>query len=195
MRHRGRPGTARQIEIAAGQPPGHFPRKRSPAAGHAIECRIYAEDPENGFFPSPGTVGVYQAPSGPGIRNDTGIYAGAVVPVEYDPILSKLTVHAETRDQAIARMIHALAGYLVTGVRVPVDFLADVLDCRAFRKGEVFTDFIDTHFSEWAPKAEDELAACLAFIADDLCPGTVAAAGEGEPGFDTPFKTLGGLRF
>ncbi len=162
--------------------------------GHAIECRIYAEDPENGFFPSPGKIQWYEVPSGPGIRNDAGVYSGAVVPVEYDPILSKLTVHAETRDHAIAKMIKALASYVVLGVRTPVDFLADVLDCDSFRKAEVFTDFIDTHFSNWSPSGKDTDLACIAFIVDELCPKSMTSRGavtEGSARVFSPFQTLG----
>ncbi len=118
-----------QILVAAGLPLA-LSQDDIFARGHAIECRIYAEDPENGFFPSPGRITCYQEPAGPGIRNDSGIHANASVPVEYDPILSKLSVHAQTRDQAIARMIRALKSYIVLGVRTPVDFMVDVLDSR-----------------------------------------------------------------
>jgi len=182
-----------QILVAAGQSL-KLSQEDISGRGHAIECRIYAEDPENGFFPSPGKIEWYEAPSGPGIRNDAGVYTGALVPVEYDPILSKLTVHAETRDQAIAKMIKALASYVVIGVRTPVDFLADVLDCDSFRKGEVFTDFIDTHFSDWAPNGNETDLACLAFIADELCarnPGSGLNSGQGPLPSYSPFQTLG----
>ncbi len=184
----------RQIEVAAGLPL-KLKQEDISARGHAIECRIYAEDPENEFFPSPGVVNEYQPPSGPGIRNDTGIYAGAVVPVEYDPILSKLTVHAENRDLAIARMIKALSSYVVTGVRTPVDFLADLLDCEAFRKGDVFTDFIETRFLPWTPGTRDIDLACLAYIADDLCPDLTGVQ-KGGPTVvrEGPFNTLGSWR-
>ncbi|WDP85417.1 MAG: acetyl-CoA carboxylase biotin carboxylase subunit [Desulfobacter sp.] len=182
-----------QILVAAGTPL-ELSQSDIACRGHAIECRIYAEDPENGFFPSPGKIDWYEAPSGPGIRNDAGVYSGAMVPVEYDPILSKLTVHAETRDQAIAKMIKSLAAYVVIGVRTPVDFLADVLDCDSFRKGEVFTDFIDTHFSDWSPGADDADLACLAYIADELCPGKLSSGGAAQKDsakVSTPFLTLG----
>ncbi|WDP89545.1 MAG: acetyl-CoA carboxylase biotin carboxylase subunit [Desulfobacter sp.] len=181
----------RQIEVAAGLPLD-MEQEDILGRGHSIECRIYAEDPENGFLPSPGKIEYYKVPSGPGIRNDAGVYSGAAVPVEYDPILSKLTVHGETREQAIAKMMNALAGYVVLGVRTPVDFLADVLDCEAFRKGEVFTDFIDTDFSDWSPKAADADLAALAFIAAELLPGQqVSGTGLGPVTAHTPFNTLG----
>lgn len=192
-----------QIRIAAGQAltldqAGIFAR------GHAIECRIYAEDPEQGFFPSPGTISFYHAPQGPGIRNDAGVYTGADVPVEYDPILSKLSVLAEDRDQAIDRMIQALNSYVVFGVRTPVDFMADVLDSEPFRAGDVFTDFIPRHFESWAADAGkeptaagrdglpgDAVLACLAFIAHDLA-GPADAGGQPRVArHQGPFHTLG----
>ena len=179
-----------QILVAAGLPLA-LSQDDIFARGHAIECRIYAEDPENGFFPSPGRITCYQEPAGPGIRNDSGIHANASVPVEYDPILSKLSVHAQTRDQAIARMIRALKSYIVLGVRTPVDFMADVLDCADFRAGDVFTDFIDTRFSDWRPRREKADLACLAFIVDELCRVAGPEGGPGETRVPGPFQTLG----
>ena len=179
-----------QILVAAGQPLA-LSQDDISARGHAIECRIYAEDPENGFFPCPGRITCCQEPAGPSIRNDSGIHVNAAVPVEYDPILSKLSVHAETRDQAIARMIRALRSYVVLGVRTPVDFMADVLDSEDFRAGKVYTDFIDTHFSDWRPRGKKADLACLAFIADDLCRVAAPEGGRGETRFPGPFRTLG----
>jgi acetyl/propionyl-CoA carboxylase alpha subunit len=115
-----------QIEIAAGNPLG-FTQKDIAGRGHAIECRIYAEDPEQGFFPSPGKIEFMKEPSGPGIRNDCGIYSGFNVPVEYDPILSKLIVYAGNRKDAIERMTRALSEYVILGVKTPIAFLIDVL--------------------------------------------------------------------
>jgi acetyl-CoA carboxylase biotin carboxylase subunit len=179
-----------QILVAAGLPLA-LSQDDIFARGHAIECRIYAEDPENGFYPSPGQITFYQEPAGPGIRNDSGIHANASVPVEYDPILSKLSVHAQTRDQAIARMIRALKSYVVLGVRTPVDFMADVLDSADFRVGNVFTDFIDTHFSDWRPRGNKADLACLAFIVDELSRATVPEVVPGETRIPGPFQTLG----
>ena len=181
-----------QIHIAQGEPLA-LTQADIRGRGHAIECRIYAEDPEKGFFPSPGTISWYQEPTGPGIRNDAGVYTGAEVPVEYDPILSKLTVHAEDRDQAIARMIKALKSYVVMGVRAPMDFLMDVLDSEAFRTGNTFTDFIDTHFDAWTPGDGDLDLACLAFLAHELCPAgpTAGTPQEASQVDNSPFNTLG----
>ncbi|MCG6534383.1 MAG: acetyl-CoA carboxylase biotin carboxylase subunit [Syntrophales bacterium LBB04] len=123
-----------QLEVAAGNPLP-FAQDDIRSRGHAIECRIYAEDPEKGFCPSPGTIVYLEEPSGPGIRNDCGIYSGSQVPVEYDPILSKLIAHAPTRDQAIRRMSKALQDYVILGVRTCVPILIDVLQSEAFQRG------------------------------------------------------------
>ena len=85
--------------------------------GHAIECRIYAEDPDNNFFPSPGQITRLISPSGPGIRRDSGMYEGWTVPIEYDPLLAKLISYGETREQAIHRLLRALYEYFVGGIK------------------------------------------------------------------------------
>ncbi len=180
-----------QLEIAAGNPLQYTQEQIVPR-GHSIECRIYAEDPEKDFFPSPGKIDFMEEPKGPGIRNDCGVYSGAEVPVEYDPILSKLVVHAESRELAIAKMVKALKEYVILGVRTPTDFLMDLLRSEPFVQGEVFTNFIDQHFSDWSPDDAGNAMAMLAFIADELAPpkaGTVQAAGNDTVA--TPFQTLG----
>ncbi|MFP4039762.1 MAG: acetyl/propionyl/methylcrotonyl-CoA carboxylase subunit alpha [Desulfosudaceae bacterium] len=185
----------RQIEIAAGLPLD-LEQENITARGHAIECRIYAEDPASGFFPSPGTIGWLREPVGPGIRNDCGVYSGFVVPMEYDPILSKLVVHAENRDSAIARMKKALGDYMVAGVKTPIPFLSEVIDSEPFRRGETFTDFIETHFPDWQPSFQDRELAALAFIADAILPDEGRADADAVPstGLPTPWQTLGGWR-
>ena len=180
-----------QLEVAAGNP---LPITQNDlrGRGHAIECRIYAEDPEKGFYPSPGRISYMKEPSGPGIRNDCGIYSGFQVPVEYDPILSKLIVHASDRKQAIQRMIQALKGYIILGVKTPVPFLIDVLKSNAFMKGDTFTDFIDTHFCGWKPGRDDADVACAAFIIDELSrTGKPRAAAGAESAEISPWQTLG----
>jgi len=180
-----------QLEVAAGNPLP-FCQEDVRSRGHAIECRIYAEDPEKGFYPSPGKIIYMQEPSGPGIRNDCGVYAGFQVPVEYDPILSKLIAYAEDRDQAIARMLQALEDYIILGVKTPVPFLIDVLKSEAFARGNTFTDFIDAHFSGWKPNRCDEDAACAAFIIDEMSGGSKAKAAIGRGSVDaSPWQTLG----
>ena len=183
-----------QLEIASGM---ELTLKQEDiiGRGHAIECRIYAEDPENGFFPSPGKITFLKEPAGPGIRNDCGVYSGFEVPVDYDPILSKLIVHADCRDHAIHKMIKALKSYIVLGIKTPIDFLMDVLQSEPFVRGEVFTDFIDTHFSNWKPDMPDADLARIAFIADNLCglrkmKKMVLSTDE----IPTPWQTLGNWR-
>ncbi|MCP4020777.1 MAG: acetyl-CoA carboxylase biotin carboxylase subunit [Desulfobacteraceae bacterium] len=179
-----------QIEIAAGNPLSLKQEDIHPR-GHSIECRIYAEDPENGFMPSPGKITFLKEPSGPGIRNDAGVYQGVEVPVDYDPILSKLVTYAETRDQAIAKMIKALKDYIVLGVKTPMSFLCDVLESKAFKEGQVFTDFIDVHFSDWKSNAEMIDAAVIAYIADELAGRAAPALNAKQTGVPTPWETLG----
>ena len=133
-----------------------------------------------------------QEPSGPGIRNDCGIYSGFQVPVEYDPLLSKLIAYAEDRKQAIMRMIQALQDYVILGVSTPVPFLIDVLKSEAFAGGDTFTDFIDTHFTGWKPNRCDEDAACAAFIIDQLSrAGKATATTAQENTGSSPWQTLG----
>jgi acetyl-CoA carboxylase biotin carboxylase subunit len=160
-----------QIEIAAGHPLS-VTQNDIVGRGHAIECRIYAEDPENNFFPSPGKIEFLKEPTGPGIRNDCGVYTNFEVPVEYDPILSKLVVFAETRELAIQRMIHALQNYTIIGVKTAIGLMLDILSSKPFQQGETYTNFIDTHFGNWIPVLSDKQVACAAFLADNLLAGT-----------------------
>jgi acetyl-CoA carboxylase, biotin carboxylase subunit len=111
--------------------------------GAAIECRIYAEDPENNFFPSPGKIVRLRKPSGPGVRDDGGVYEGWTVPIEYDPLISKLVAWGSTRDEAIARMQRALREYRIEGIKTNVRFFSEILRHPDFRKGDFDTGFID----------------------------------------------------
>lgn len=131
-----------QVRIAAGEP---LPLRQQDIAwrGSAIECRIYAEDPYNHFFPSPGKVTQLSRPGGPGIRLDSGIYLGWTVPLDYDPLLAKLAVWAPTRDQAIARMLRALDEYTVDGIKTTLGFYRQIFADEAFRQGRLHTGFID----------------------------------------------------
>jgi acetyl-CoA carboxylase, biotin carboxylase subunit len=111
--------------------------------GHAIECRIYAEDPENNFFPSPGKITRLLRPSGPGVREDSGVYQGWTVPLDYDPMLSKLIVHAADRGAAIARMRRALDEYFVGGIKTNLPLFRRILDHPDFVAGRIDTGFLD----------------------------------------------------
>ncbi len=153
-----------QIEIASGKPLP-FDQKDLSQRGHAIECRIYAEDPARGFIPAAGRILAAGSPTGPGIRYDRGICTGADVPVHYDPILGKLIAWAETRDAAIARMIRALQDCVVLGVTTPIELMIDVLDSAPFRAGNTHTGFLDEHFAGWEPDAAADESARLAAAA------------------------------
>jgi len=127
-----------QIEIAAGRPLPWSQRDIA-LAGHAIECRINAEDPANDFQPAPGTVTVWQPPHGDGIRVDSHVEAGYVVPPFYDSLLGKLIVHAPDRRAAIAKMIAALSAFRVEGVPTTIPMHLAILGSDAFARGEYDT--------------------------------------------------------
>lgn len=183
-----------QIDIAAGEPLP-FTQKDIAGRGHAIECRIYAEDPEQGFFPSPGKIEFMKEPSGPGIRNDCGIYQGFNVPVEYDPILSKLIAFAGNREDAIMRMRRALKEYVILGVKTPIAFLIDILGSAAFIKGQTYTDFINTNFPCWKPERPDIDIAHIAFIIDEIAGRKkVQRTGPAADDYPTPWESLGQWR-
>lgn len=113
--------------------------------GHAVECRIYAEDPHNDFLPSTGVLYYVELPQGVNVRNDSGIESGMEITSYYDPLLAKLTVYAENRDEAIQKMMWALSNYMVLGVTTNVSFLRQVLSHEAFKKGDITTHFIEEH--------------------------------------------------
>jgi acetyl-CoA carboxylase biotin carboxylase subunit len=132
-----------QIRIAQGEP---LPLRQEDVVqrGHAIECRVYAEDPETGFLPSPGRIERLRVPGGPGVRDDSGVYEGWDVPIHYDPLISKLVVWAESREEAIRRMRRAVAEYRVVGIRTTLPLFARVLASPAFIAGDFDTTFLDT---------------------------------------------------
>ena len=132
-----------QIRIARGERLDLPPERLMTAVGHAIECRIYAEDPDNDFLPSPGRIVQFRAPAGPGIRDDSGATAGLDVPMEYDPMISKLIAWAEDRPLAIARMRRALGEYLVAGIKTTVPFFTWLLAQPEFVEGRVHTTYLD----------------------------------------------------
>ena len=131
-----------QMRIAAGAP---LPFKQEDVAlrGHAIECRIYAEDPDNNFFPSPGKILERRVPTGPGIRLDDGIYGGWTVPNEYDPMLGKLIAWGQDRPEAIARMKRALGEYYASGIKTNVSLFRRILASHDFESGAIYTRWLD----------------------------------------------------
>lgn len=110
--------------------------------GHAIECRVYAEDPENNFLPSPGTITRLRVPQGPGVRDDGGIYEGAEVSIYYDPMISKFAVYGRDRNEAIERMRRALQEYEVGGIKTTLPFFREVMEDAEFISGELDTGYI-----------------------------------------------------
>ena len=134
-----------QILVAAGEKLS-IRQDNVSQAGHAIECRIYAEDPDRNFFPCPGLITSLRTPGGPGVRDDSGVYEGFEIPIYYDPIISKLVAWGKDRTEAIARMKRALTEYVVTGVKTTIPFHIRVMNNRHFIEGNFDTNFIDKVF-------------------------------------------------
>lgn len=157
-----------QIRIASGEPLT-LRQEEIVMRGTALECRVYAEDPDNNFFPSPGTIRLLRTPAGPGIRDDSGVYEGWNVPIDYDPLISKLVAWAPTRDEAINRMQRALLEYQVEGIQTNLAFFREILDHTDFRKGDFDTGFIDRWLRERTPQSTpSEIIRDLALIAAAL---------------------------
>jgi len=181
-----------QIKVAAG---AHlsFNQDDLRQVGHAIECRVYAEDATNNFLPAAGTVHYLKEPSGPGIRIDSGIYSGAEVSVYYDPILSKLIAWGPNREAARKRMMKALSEYVVLGVTNQIDYLRDVLNHKEFIEGRTYTNFIPTHMADWEPRgsSDESLPLILAAgaLSGQLSRNTVSVSGEAAQ--PTPWETVG----
>ncbi len=171
-----------QIRIAQGEPLP-FQQEDIRLRGHAVECRIYAEDPDNGFFPSPGKITRLLQPGGPGIREDSGIYEGWVVPLEYDPMLSKLIAYAPTRDAAIARLLRALDEYVIGGIRSNLGLFRRILSDADFAAARIDTGYLDRLLAangEASEAAEDTESAAL--IAAALFESMRPANGNGRNG-------------
>ncbi|HLW46754.1 MAG TPA: biotin carboxylase N-terminal domain-containing protein [bacterium] len=170
--------------------------------GHAIECRVCAEDPADGFRPSPGPILVLDEPSGPGVRVDSGVRDGWTVPAAYDSLLAKVIVWDRTRAEAIARMDRALAQYVILGCGTNLAFLRDLIRHDAFARGETATDFLERHFPRWQPRPSVRLLAAAAALAAAHPAAPVRAAGDpargaleagGPPRWD-PWDSASGWR-
>jgi len=182
-----------QIEIAAGAPLSLRQEEVQPR-GHAIECRIYAEDPEQGFAPSPGRILLARAPAGPGIRWDGGVESGSEVGLHYDPILGKLVAHGPSREAAIGRMVRALEECAILGVATPVEFLLDVLRSAPFRAGKTHTRFLEEHFAGWrrpGDEAGDRMALLGHLLEAQGSRGPCSPAGEAARPPPSPWSALG----
>ena len=186
-----------QIRIARGEHLTLDPARLLTPQGHAIECRIYAEDPDNNFLPSPGRIEHLRVPSGPGIRDDSGATVGLDVPIFYDPIVSKLIAWAEDRPSAVARMQRALREYILLGIKSTVPFFTWLFDQPEFQAGRFHTTYLDDvlqarngqPFSE--PDASThELAVVAAAVQAALAPRAVNGSNQ-APSLPDPTITTG----
>jgi acetyl-CoA carboxylase biotin carboxylase subunit len=177
-----------QIRIARGERLDVDPDRLLTPDGHAIECRIYAEDPDNNFLPSPGRILALRTPGGPGIRDDSAAAAGIEVPIFYDPLISKLVAWASSRPQAIARMRRALREYVITGLTTTLPFFAWLLDQREFIEGRFHTTTLDEilqspngHVFVAPGPALEEVAVIAAALSAELSASVPAASRHGSP--------------
>ncbi len=171
-----------QIRVASGEKLP-FRQEDIQLRGHAIECRVYAEDPDNNFFPSPGQITRLISPSGPGIRRDSGMYEGWTVPIDYDPLLAKLVAYGENREQAIQRLQRALTEYFVGGIKTNVSLFRRILKDPDFRAGTLDTGFLDRLLAKPYAEADERrplIAAIAAGIFASLDPKQTLAGSNGS---------------
>jgi acetyl-CoA carboxylase biotin carboxylase subunit len=180
-----------QLRVASGEPLP-FTQAGLSQRGHAIECRVYAEDPAQGFIPQAGTILVYEEPQGPGIRVDGWIQQGSVVSVHYDPLLAKLIVCAETRELARRRAIAALRNYAILGIGTNIPFMLQILEHPDFINASIDTGFLDREANALSKATQLELPA-VATKALDLHRTSGTLGTPGTPGTD-PFVALRGFR-
>ena len=188
-----------QLRVASGEP---LPWAQGALSqrGHAIECRVYAEDPAQGFLPQAGPLLLYREPQGPGIRVDSGYREGSEVTVYYDPLIAKLIVHGETRETARHRAIAALRSFYILGIRTNIPFLLQLLDHPAFVAGTVDTTFLDREGQAICASIPTELPQAVLDAAKHHStlgtPGTPRTLGTlGTPGTPhDPFHSLKGWR-
>jgi acetyl-CoA carboxylase biotin carboxylase subunit len=184
-----------QFRVAAGEELP-FRQEDIKLRGHAIECRIYAEDPDNNYFPSPGKISLLLLPSGPGIRRDSGMYEGWNVPIDYDPLLAKLIGYGSSREEAISRLQRALYEYFVGGIKTNISLFKRILAHPDFRAGNLDTGFLDRLLASPQPMPEDErhedkarVAAIAAGLFAVLEPASAPASSNGtSPAAQTPSK-------
>ncbi|MCY3629848.1 MAG: acetyl-CoA carboxylase biotin carboxylase subunit [Rhodothermaceae bacterium] len=144
---------AEQIRIAEGAPLP-YEQNEMEIHGHAIECRIYAEDPESNFLPNPGMITFHQVPTGVGVRVDSGLEVSGEVPIYYDPMISKVITWGRTRDEATGRMIGALSDYQIAGVKTTCQFCRRVMQSAAWQEARLSTHFVDEHSELLVEEAE-----------------------------------------
>ncbi|HNB52481.1 MAG TPA: hypothetical protein PK530_11080, partial [Anaerolineales bacterium] len=152
-----------QIKIASGEPLHQSPiTHHQPPIAHALEVRLYAEDPASGFLPASGPLLEFIPPTGPGVRVDTGFQTGDTLTTHYDPLIAKIIVHAEDRPTAIRKMQTALRDAILLGLTTNLEFLQTVLAHPIFQSGTATTRFIETHLPNWHPDPDLPLEVLLA---------------------------------
>ncbi len=186
-----------QFHVASGEPLP-FRQEDLMQRGHAIECRVYAEDPANGFLPAIGTIQRAVEPQGPGIRVDSGVGTGDEISIYYDPMIAKLIVFAQDREATIQRMSAALSQYIILGLTTNIAFLRQVIDHSEFRSGQTTTAFIERHLTNWQPPqaaVPDEALIAAALSAVQAAPVRVSETTGGGLGDSyTPWQQGDGFR-
>ncbi len=164
--------------------------------GHAMECRIYAEDPTNGFLPCTGEVNKIELPRGPNVRNDVGIEEGMEVTPYYDPMVGKLIVKGENRADSIEKMCWALSRYAVLGIKTNIPFLKEIIAHEAFKGGDITTHFLEDHFQDWTDvKEELDLDALIALaVYDSMHPKRKEVVRYKESDPHSPWRSSGRWR-
>ncbi len=182
-----------QIRVASGLPLP-FAQSDLSIRGHAIEVRIYAEDPANDFLPAIGPLAMFRPPTGPGIRLDTGVREGDEARIDFDPMLAKLVVHAPERESAIRRMKRACEDFVLLGVTTNLGFLADIMGHPAYHSAETTTDFIEVNWPEgWTTKSSD-VTPFVAAAAEHYGLSRKAMSVESEEGRGSPYNPFLSLR-
>jgi len=187
-----------QIRLAAGEPLA-FTQEQLTQRGHAIECRVYAEDPARGFLPSIGEIAYYRRPAGPGVRVDDGIDAGTLVSPYYDPMLLKVITWGADRREAIRKMVRALGDTVILGVTTNIPYLLDVLQHPGFTAGDISTRFLADYYDGWAPMPDTSNSTWLAIAAYEALRGRTksgrpAASDGADSGNADPWQQVGKWR-
>jgi acetyl/propionyl-CoA carboxylase alpha subunit len=177
-----------QIDVASGKPMP-WTQEQLRQRGHAIQVRVYAEDPDDRFLPQSGAIAFYREPTGPGVRVDAGVTRGSEIGVKFDPMLAKLICFAEDRDAAVDRVLRALRDYVILGTKTNLSWLRRVIAHPAFRDGRVSTRFIADHEADLAPRVPEAAPQIAAVLA--AAPRRRAAAGSGEPRVGSVWDSLG----
>ncbi|MEJ7616699.1 MAG: hypothetical protein WKF30_06955 [Pyrinomonadaceae bacterium] len=177
-----------QFLVAAGHPLS-FTQPQVALTGHAIECRVYAEDPDHNFLPSPGRIKQLRVPGGPGLRDDSGVFAGSEISIHYDPMISKLAAWGRTRDEALGRLRRALDEYEVIGIKTTLSFFRRLVRDAQFKDAQLDTGFIE-RFNERCRAAEAKpaeldmmmaaIAAALSYAQRDAAASSAAPAAPGR---------------